>query len=108
MLTQELFDKITYTLVRTFNPMEIYLFGSYAWGTPDEESDVDLLIVLEKCDPKDLYKATVAGYSALGDIAAFQKDIIIIDKKEFDQAITDPTRLFYKIKQKGKVLYARA
>ena len=86
-----------------------YIFLDHMRGAPpDEESDVDLLIVLEKCDPKDLYKATVAGYSALGDIAAFQKDIIIIDKKEFDQAITDPTRLFYKIKQKGKVLYARA
>lgn len=34
-------------LVREFNPEQVILFGSYANGTPDGDSDVDLLIVKE-------------------------------------------------------------
>src|ERR1043165_2601207 len=29
-----------------FNPERIILFGSYAYGTPDNDSDVDLLVIL--------------------------------------------------------------
>jgi uncharacterized protein len=30
---------------REFSPQKIILFGSHSWGTPSEESDVDLLVV---------------------------------------------------------------
>jgi hypothetical protein len=32
-------------LVEQFHPEKVILFGSYAYGKPDEHSDVDLLIV---------------------------------------------------------------
>ena len=31
--------------LKPLNPYKIILFGSYAYGTPDEESDVDLYVV---------------------------------------------------------------
>lgn len=30
---------------REFSPQKIILFGSHSWGTPSEDSDVDLLVV---------------------------------------------------------------
>jgi len=39
---QELSDEIA----RKFHPDKIILFGSYAYGNPTEDSDVDLLVVL--------------------------------------------------------------
>lgn len=33
-------------IVREFQPERIILFGSYAYGTPSEDSDVDLLVIL--------------------------------------------------------------
>ena len=33
-------------IVREFAPLKIILFGSYANGTPTEDSDVDLLVVM--------------------------------------------------------------
>ncbi len=33
-------------LMTEFDINRLVLFGSFAWGQPDEESDVDLLIVL--------------------------------------------------------------
>jgi predicted nucleotidyltransferase len=32
--------------VREFQPEKIVLFGSYAYGKPDNDSDVDLLVVM--------------------------------------------------------------
>jgi len=33
--------------VREFEPLQVILFGSYAYGTPTEDSDVDLLVVMD-------------------------------------------------------------
>ena len=34
-------------IVREFAPLQIILFGSYAYGTPLDDSDVDLLVVMD-------------------------------------------------------------
>ena len=34
-------------IVREFSPMQVILFGSYAYGTPTEDSDVDMLVVMD-------------------------------------------------------------
>ena len=34
-------------IVREFSPLQVILFGSYAYGTPTEDSDVDLLVVMD-------------------------------------------------------------
>ena len=34
-------------IVRAFAPLRVILFGSYAYGTPTEESDVDMFVVME-------------------------------------------------------------
>jgi predicted nucleotidyltransferase len=38
--------KLCQQIVREFQPEKIILFGSHAYGKPDEDSDIDLLIVL--------------------------------------------------------------
>ena len=39
-------QKLTDLIQREFNPEKIILFGSHAWGTPNDDSDVDLLVIL--------------------------------------------------------------
>ncbi|MGL5724578.1 nucleotidyltransferase family protein [Cetobacterium sp.] len=39
-------------MVQEFHPKKIYIFGSYAWGTPNEDSDLDIMVILDKCDNK--------------------------------------------------------
>ena len=38
-------------IVREFAPLQVILFGSYAYGTPTEESDVDMFVVMETQQP---------------------------------------------------------
>ena len=37
-----LLQEVTHRLVDEFQPEQIILFGSHAWGEPDRDSDLDL------------------------------------------------------------------
>ena len=40
-------QEMTRRLVAEFQPTQIFLFGSHAWGEPHEDSDVDLLVIVK-------------------------------------------------------------
>ena len=46
MITREEIQATCDDIVREFAPLQVILFGSYAYGTPTENSDVDLLVVM--------------------------------------------------------------
>jgi predicted nucleotidyltransferase len=106
VISQQTIDQVKEKLIKEFNPVEIYLFGSYAWGHPDDESDLDIFLVVDKAD-EDRYKMLVRGHDVLGDLD-IAKDLIIYTKDEFDRLSSDITRLSYKIKREGKLVYAKA
>lgn len=108
MITLQIINDVKERLVALYNPIEIYLFGSYAWGNPDNESDLDLLIVLDKCDPTERYAFMAEGHRALLEIRNIAKDIVVLSKNEFETISQDPVRIFYKVKHSGKKIYARA
>lgn len=106
MISKDTIQKITRRLVKVYDPIEIYLFGSYAWGNPTEDSDLDLLIVVEDSDEKS-HKRSIKGFDALWGLC-ISKDILVYTKKEFEDRINNISTLPYKIKRDGKVLYARS
>ena len=106
MIKNEIIEEVKNRLVKTYNPIAIYLFGSYAWGNPTEDSDLDLLIVVDTSDEKS-FKRTIPGHRALRGLD-ISKDIIVHTKEVFDRRSNEITTLEYKIKKDGKVLYARA
>src|SRR6266567_6268082 len=50
-VTEALLEGITRRIVEKFQPHKVVLFGSYAYGAPDLDSDVDLLVVLDSDEP---------------------------------------------------------
>lgn len=106
MVDAKLIETVRDLLVKAYNPLEIYLFGSYAWGHPSLDSDLDLVIVVEKSDEK-YYKRPLVAYDVLMDIN-IPKDIVVYTKKEFSDRADNITTLCYKIKHEGKRIYARA
>ncbi|HLB40433.1 MAG TPA: nucleotidyltransferase domain-containing protein [Candidatus Babeliales bacterium] len=106
MVTQETLEEVKKRLIKAYNPVSIYLFGSYAWGTPTEDSDLDLLIVVDQSQEKS-YQRPLSGYDALFGMN-IAKDIIVYTKAEFDAAAENSTTLSFKVKQGGKLIYARA
>ncbi len=106
MINKEIINEIKNRLVETYNPIAIYVFGSYAWGTPTEDSDLDLLIVVEKSNQK-TFQRPLQGQRALFGLGV-SKDLIIYTKEEFEKYSNDITSLCYKIKKDGELLYVKS
>jgi len=102
-LEKKVLEKIKEKLVRAYNPVAIYLFGSHAWGVPTKDSDLDLLIVVEKSELNHELRP-IAAYDALEDVHV-PLDIIVYTRNEFEHKIKDVSTLGYKIKQEGRVVY---
>lgn len=106
MVTKEVIEDVKKRLIKAYNPVAIYLFGSYAWGSPTEDSDLDLLIVVDESREKS-YERPLVGYDALFGMN-IAKDIIVYTKDEFEAISKNKTTLVFKIKKDGKLIYARA
>jgi len=106
VIEKEVIDEVKNRLVKVYDPVAIYLFGSYAWGTPTEDSDLDLLVVVEDSDEKS-YERPIAGHRALIGLC-ISKDIIVYTKKEFEQYSKNMMSLCHKIEKDGEMLYARS
>lgn len=104
MISEQKIQEIAQRLVKVYNPQAIYLFGSYAWGHPDEDSDLDFLIIVDAVE--DRYKALVAGYRELSRIGV-PKDLLVVTREEFEVRSQNVSQFMYKIKHKGKQIYAR-
>lgn len=86
--------------LKKINPNKIILFGSYAYGTPNKDSDVDLLVVL-KTD-RSFHQRIRQIRSLLPKDTAI--DLIVLTPKEYQQAKTTNS-LVAGIDSKGKVIY---
>lgn len=85
---------------------KIILFGSYAYGIPHEESDIDIYVVL-KNNSKLPILALQDIYGALGDMDNYMPvDVLANYKSRFEYRSTGPS-LERVIANKGVVLYAR-
>jgi len=80
----------------------IYLFGSYAYGTPSEESDIDIYVVVpdEITDLSELY----ADVRLLWRKKPVSLDLLMGRASVFNRRKSGPT-LERTIAQKGTVLY---
>ncbi len=85
------------------NPCKIILFGSYVWGCPTKESDIDLLVI--KSDIKSRIGEYTTIRKALKGIR-FPFDIIIITKDEYEFYSKNwKNGVVAEAKERGVVLY---
>lgn len=99
-------QRITKQIVKKYKPEKIILFGSYAWGKPTEDSDVDLFIV--KNSKKKRWKREYELRLKLFGNKFPPLDLLIYTPKEVQKRINMYEDFFIKeILNKGKVLYAK-
>ena len=90
-------------LADTYQPLTIYLFGSYAWGKPHAESDLDFMLVVPE-DVKPTFELRRQGNRALAGIG-FSVDFLFNSAASFNERAEHPSSLEYKIKKEGKIVY---
>ena len=102
MITKDQIDEITRRIVDNFKPQKIILFGSYANGTPTEESDLDLLIIKDSDLPTRTQNRKVRRF--LFDLKV-PVDVIVKTSKEFEKYKDIIGTIVYPANKFGKVVY---
>ena len=91
-------------IAKELQPDKIILFGSYAYGTPTPDSDVDLLVVMERIST---YKEQYLSVSRLITPRPFAVDILLKTPDELQREMEKRNFFVHEIVSKGKVLYER-
>ena len=102
MQTKEI-EQIKEKLVRQLSPEKIYLFGSFAEGTADEGSDVDIYIIV-KDDAENLVDLTAEAYKSIRNVRSRAVDIIIGTESRFESR-KNKAGLENEVLNKGVLLY---
>jgi predicted nucleotidyltransferase len=103
-VTDALLADIIRRIVEKFQPYKVVLFGSYAYGTPDLDSDVDLLVVMDSDEPM---AQRIRLVREVAKVRFLPMDIIVRTPAEMAQRLAMGDFFLAEILQKGKVLYRR-
>jgi predicted nucleotidyltransferase len=98
-----LLEDVTRRLADEFQPEQIILFGSHAWGQPNEDSDVDLLVIVPDSSEKSAQRATRA-YRCLRGLLV-PADVLVKTRAEVERYRRVRASLESEILERGKVLY---
>lgn len=97
---QSQINSIKDQLIKKYKPQKIVLFGSYAYGQPTPESDVDLLVVVDT--DKKFHERVQEVRKLLPKDRPF--DLIILTPLEYQKARMQNS-LLLEIEAKGRVIY---
>lgn len=94
--------------IKKTSPEKIILFGSYAYGKPDEESDIDILII-KNIEPSEIKNFRLNIRLKLWNLIKSSNipiDIIVDSQERINQRINDGDLFYKEILTKGNIIYA--
>jgi predicted nucleotidyltransferase len=98
--------KIMESLIEVYKPIEIYIFGSYAWGTPNEESDIDFAVIINSTDLDMADRIRLSGNVLWG--IGVPADILVFTKAEIEEKSMYNSTLQHRIIHEGTKIYEAA
>ena len=102
MINREDIQSTCDDIVREFAPLQVILFGSYAYGAPTEDSDVDLLVVME-IPESDTRRQAVEIVQRIP--RRFSMDLLVRSPEEIAYRVAYNDWFLREITEKGEVLY---
>jgi predicted nucleotidyltransferase len=92
--------KFARDVARRFKPDKIILFGSYAYGTPNADSDVDILVVMP-CRNRINQAVSIRWHLPV----PFAMDLIVRTPRQMDERLKMGDSFMTDVINRGKVLY---
>ena len=102
MVTREEIQATCDDIVREFAPLQIILFGSYAYGTPREYSDVDLLVVMPGRG-SETRRQEIEIQERIP--RRFRMDLLVRSSEELAYRLSYNDWFLREVTEKGEVLY---
>ena len=93
-------------------PYKVILFGSFAYGTPNPYSDIDLLVVTDNDYLPKNYRENMENYHMVSSLLRDLKkkmpmDLIVHTKPMHDAFIRQGSMFAREVMKKGEVLYEK-
>lgn len=102
-LKQDVIEEVVRRILSVSDPEKIILFGSYIYGIPDSDSDIDILVVKKGVKSK-IQEYTKIRRSLMG--MGFPFDIIVLTPEEYEfYSINWKNSVLAEIREKGRVVY---
>ena len=108
MITEAQIQAVVARIVEGYRPDRIILFGSYAYGTPTEDSDLDLLVVKGGDERRKIERLVEVGSLARSVPDAPAMDILVLNSTEEWRARQIRFVVEHKALRDGRELYAAA
>ncbi len=93
-------DALARQIAAQFDPERIYLFGSYAYGTPTSDSDVDLLVVMDTSNT--MHQAGEIRSAIHFD---YPRDVLVYTPTNFAERLALGNFFVQQVYEQGRVLY---
>jgi len=105
-ITPEKVESAVARIAELAQPRRIILFGSYVQGTPDGNSDIDILVVTRD-DVENPRQESVRLRRALGEIT-MPMDILVVSEQKLRELADCPGLIFQEALRTGRVAYESA
>lgn len=103
IVPQNLLDEAVERLKNEFQPEEIYLFGSRAWGEPTENSDVDFMVIVSQSEERPIRRDQRAQ-RCLGRLP-ISADVLVRTRREVNRVREVRGSLTREVLQRGQKIY---
>ena len=105
MISRQAIEATCNDIVREFSPLQVILFGSYGYGTPTEDSDVDLLVVMAIPEAETRQQAVEIQRRIPH---RFPMDLLVRSPEEMAYRLSHNDWFLREITERGQVLYGTA
>ena len=99
--TDALCQDLVRRLVPAVSPSRIILFGSQAEGRATPDSDLDVLLVVDRPNPR---KVTAEAHRSLWGFPA-PVDVVVYRPEDFETYRKDPTSFLQEVIRTGRTIY---
>ena len=86
------------------DPDKIIVFGSYAYGEPHQDSDLDIIVIMPSSLPR--HRRSVPIYRSLTGIL-IPKDILVYTPEEVEMWSQVPQAFITSVLREGKVMHEK-
>ncbi|MEW6231299.1 MAG: nucleotidyltransferase domain-containing protein [Chloroflexota bacterium] len=100
-IIQEMLQKI----IAEYSPQRVILFGSYAYGEPDRDSDIDLLIIKDTRE-RFLDRWATVHRILTGTHRSLPLEPLVLTPQEIERRLAVGDQFIAEILEKGVELYA--
>ena len=102
MISRRSIRRYCKAIAQEFKPRKIILFGSYAYGTPTEDSDVDVMVIMRR---KRSFRERPSLEIRRRVSAGFPVDVLVREPREIARRLRWRDSFIEEVLEKGLVMY---